>query len=69
MCSLEKTGVTRATLDKLIAFVPLIGLRTLSLASLNLSQESLQLFVDVIDKSGQVINLKHLNLQNNRVGD
>ena len=61
--------MTRHTVDKLIAFVPLVGLQRLSLASLNLSQESLQLLVDVIDKSGQVINLKHLNLQNNRVGD
>jgi hypothetical protein len=62
MISLEKTGVTAVTIDKLISIVPLVGIYRLSLASLSLSQESLQLLVDVIDKSGKVISLKYLNL-------
>jgi hypothetical protein len=61
--------VSSESINKLITVIPFVSLQGLSLSSLNMSQQSIQLMIDVFNHSGDVIQLKYLNLQNNRIGD
>ena len=60
--SLEKTGVKNESIVRLLTVLPFIGIRRLSLASLGLAPSTIVVLINVINQSGDVMNIKELNL-------
>lgn len=48
--SLEKTGVKDETIIRLISVIPFVGIQSLNLSSLNLSQNSVQALINMINQ-------------------